>query len=157
MAEGSGSFTTDGPEEPASRVPDEDAVYRRVPHSKPDYLYLDPLTGDRCLTDGAFRFKPGEDGVSVYREQLLFAAGLGAADVVTKPANLVVRLGVMDVRSVRPLDVRNDPWPSGVPDPEHPRHGAHGLIIGWSGLDKSQRRACQHALVVAPSLQFVYP
>ena len=120
-------------------------------------VFVDPLTGDRRPTTGAFRAKPDEDGVSVYREQLLVAAGLTAADVVTAPLNVVVSLGVDDVRAIPPLDVHDDNWPADVPDPTHPRNGAHALIVGWDGLGKSARRERQLALVNAPSLQFVYP
>lgn len=143
--------------EPASQVPDDDAVYRRLSDSSPAMVYVDPLTGERRPTTGAFLAKRDEDGVSVYREQLLVAAGLGPADVVTASHNLVVSVGVADVRSVTPLDVRDDPWPGDVPDPTHARNAAHALVVGWTGLSKSQRRERQLALVNAPSLTFVYP
>lgn len=83
-------------------------------------VYADPLTGERRPTTGAFKVKPGEDGLSVYREQLLAASGLTAADVVTAARHLVVGLAVRDIRSTPPLDVRDDPWPPDVPDPTHP-------------------------------------
>lgn len=120
-------------------------------------LRVDLLTGERRPSTGVFRVKPDEDGVSVYREQLLHAAGLTAADVVAAPQNLVVSLAVGDIRSLVPLDVRDDRWPQDVPEPEHPRNGAHALIVGWAGLTKSQRKERQHGLVTAPSLRFVYP
>lgn len=138
-------------------VPDDDSVYRRLSDSGPAMLFVDPLTGERRPSTGVFRVKPDEDGVSVYREQLLHAAGLTAADVVVAPQNLVVSLAVGDIRSLAPLDVRDDRWPKDVPEPQHPRNGAHALIVGWTGLTKSQRRECQHGLVTAPSLAFVYP
>jgi hypothetical protein len=143
--------------EPHSSVPDDDAVYRRLSDSSPAMVYVDPLTGDRRPTTGAFAVKPGEDGLSVYREQLLAASGLTAAHVVTAAQNLVVSLAVRDIRSTPPLDVRDDPWPVDVPEPAHPRNGAHSLIVGWDELSRSERRARQLALVNAPSLQFVYP
>jgi hypothetical protein len=143
--------------QPVSAVPDDDAVYRRLSDSSPAMVYVDPVTGERRPTTGAFLAKRDEDGVSVYREQLLVAAGLGPADVVTASQNLVVSVGVADVRSVTPLDVRDDPWPGDVPDPTHPRNAAHALVVGWIGLSKSQRRERQLALVNAPSLTFVYP
>lgn len=73
------------------------------------------------------------------------------------PQNLVVNLAVGDIRSLVPLDVRDDPWPQDVPEPQHPRNGAHALIVGWAGLTKSQRKEPQHSLVIARSLRFVYP
>lgn len=139
------------------RVPDSDAVLRRLYDSSPNWVYEDPETGERRPSSGAFAPKRDEDGVSVYREQLLAAAGLTAAAVTTSSGNLVVRLAVADVRAVPPLDVRNDLWPTGVPDPGHPRNGAHALIVGWGGLGRNRRRAAQVALVSAPSLRFVYP
>lgn len=157
MAETPEAFGTEAPENPAARVPDDDAVYRRLSDSSPAMVFVDPLTGDRRPSTGAFRIKPGEDGVSVYREQLLTAAGLTAADVVTTPLNLVVSLAVTDVRAISPLDVRDDRWPRGVPDPTHPRNGAHALIVGWHGLGKNARRERQLKLVNAPSLTFVHP
>jgi len=138
-------------------VPDDDAVLRRLSDNSPAMVYVDPLTGAQRPSTGAFALKRGEDGVSVYREQLLTAAGLGVRDVVVAPSNLVVRLTVADVRAVPPLDVRNDLWPTDVPDPSHPRNGAHALIVGWDGLGKNPRKAAQRALVEAPSLSFIYP
>lgn len=147
----------DGEASAETVVPDDDAVVRRLSDSSPAMLYIDPLTGDRRPTTGAFAPRRGEDGVSVYREQLLSEAGLSVADIVTAPTNLVVRLTVADVRAVPPLDVRDDRWPQDVPDPGHPRNGAHALIVGWDGLGKSTRRAVQLALVNARSLRFIYP
>lgn len=138
-------------------VPDDDAVLRRLSDSRPAMVFVDPLTGDQRPTSGAFAVKPHEDGVSVYREQLLTASGLGVPDVVVAPSNLVVRLTVADVRAVTPLDVQNDLWPTDVPDPGHPRNGAHALIVGWDGLGRNPRRAAQRALAEAPSLSFIYP
>lgn len=138
-------------------VPDEDAVLRRLSDNSPAMVYVDPLTGAQRPSTGAFALKRGEDGVSVYGEQLLTAAGLGVRDVVVAPSNLVVRLTVGDVRAAPPLDVRNDLWPTDVPDPRHPRNGAHALIVGWDGLGKNPRKAAQRALVEAPSLSFIYP
>jgi hypothetical protein len=139
------------------KVPDDDAVLRRLSDNSPAMVYVDPLTGDQWPTTGAFALKRGEDGVSVYRERLLTAAGLGVRDVLIAPTNLVVRLTVADVRAVPPLDVRDDRWPTDAPDASHPRNGAHALIVGLDGLGKSPRKAAQRALVEAPSLSFVYP
>lgn len=136
---------------------DDDAVYRRLSDSSPAMLYVDPITGGRRPTTAVFHVKPDEDGVSVYRERVLHGHGLTAADVVKAPQNLVASLGVGDVRSAVPLDVRDDPWPEDIPDHLHPRNAAHALIVGWAGLTKSQRKEHQVALVNAPSLHFVYP
>jgi hypothetical protein len=157
VATASEASIQDVPENPTARVPDDDAVDRRLSDSGPAMVFVDPLTGDRRPSTGAFRIKPDEDGVSVKCEQLLTAAGLTAADIVVARLNLVVSLAVTDVRAISPLDVRDDRWPPDVPDPTHPRNGAHALIVGWHGLGKNARRERQLKLVNAPSLTFVYP
>lgn len=116
---------------------------------------IDAVTGVRRPTSGAF--KPDEDGVSVYREARLRMAGLGTGDVVRSPINVVVSLGVGDMRSIQPLGVRDDPWPPDIDEPDHPRNVAHALIIGWDGLTRGERRQRQQALTRLPSVRFVYP
>jgi hypothetical protein len=136
-------------------ISDDDWIYRRLSDNGPTMIAIDALTGRRRPTSGSF--KPDDDGVSVYLESRLNAASLGAVDLVKVPQNVVVSLGVVDVRTVTPLDVHDDPWPQDVVDPRHPRNAAHALIIGWAGLGRSDRRARQRALADAPSLSFVYP
>lgn len=157
MSEGASPPAADAGDTAETTVPGDDAILRRLSDNSPAMVYVDPLTGEPRPTTGAFAPKRGEDGVSVYREQLLTSAGLGVGDVVVAPTNLVVRLTVADVRAVPPLDVRDDLWPTDVPDPRHPRNGAHALIVGWDGLGKNPRKAAQRALVEAPSLSFIYP
>jgi len=67
-----------------------------------------------------------------------------------------VSIPVADVLSI-PLGAQPDPWPSDIPDPEHPRNAAHALIVGWEGLTKSARKERQRALASLPSLRFVFP
>lgn len=117
-------------------------------------LAIDAVTGQRRPSSGAF--KPDADGVSIYRASRLAATGLGVVAVVRDPWNVVVALGVGDVRAV-PLGVRDDPWPDDIDEPEHPRNAAHALITGWQGLGKNERRRRQRALAEAPSLRLVYP
>ncbi len=136
-------------------IPDDDSVYRRLSDSSPNMVSEDSLTGERRPSSGAFM--PDDDGVSVYRESKLQEAGLGAADVVRSPLNLVVSIEVGDVRSVPPLGVWDDPWPQGIDEPEHPRNAAHALIVGWEGLSRNQSRERQRALTKLPSLRFIYP
>ena len=136
-------------------IDDDDRLYRRLSDNGPNMIAVDVLTGDRRPTSGAF--KPDDDGVSVYRESLLQQASLSAADVVRAPQNLVVALPVGAVRSIRPLGVRDDPWPTRIPDEDHPRNAAHALINGWDGLSTSERRRRQKALAELPSLEFIYP
>ncbi len=117
-------------------------------------VWEDPITHDRRPTSGAFQ--PDADGVSVYRRARLEEAGLGVEAIITTQSAIVVSLTVEDVRSVKPLGVRDDPWPKDIPDAEHPRNCAHALIIGWhSAGGKKKRLACQRALANATSLQFV--
>jgi len=157
VSESASASSVDAGSTAATTVPDDDAVLRRLSDNSPAMVYVDPLTGTQRPSTGAFALKRGEDGVSVYREKLLAAAGLGVGDVVVAPSNLVVRLTVADVRAVPPLNVRNDLWPTDVPDPSHPRNGAHALIVGRDALGKNPRKAAQRALVEAPSLSFIYP
>jgi hypothetical protein len=117
-------------------------------------ISVDLETGERFPTSGAF--KPDDDGVSVFREGLLAAAELGAAEIVKGPQNLVVRLPVAAVREICPLDVADDPWPADVPDPSNPCYVGHALIVGWEGLGKKKRLSRQRQLARHPDLAFVY-
>ncbi len=118
-------------------------------------ITVDVISGERRPSTGAF--KPDSDGLSVYRESKLHDAGLSAADVVKAPQNLVVSLGVGDVRHAARLGVRDEPWPTGIDDADHPRNGAHALVVGWDGLTRGQRRERQLLLVTSPSLSFIHP
>jgi hypothetical protein len=113
---------------------------------------IDQVTGVRRPSSGAF--KPDSDGVSVYRRSLLDRDGLGPEDVMTSPRNIVVGLEVGDVRSIG-LGTWNDPWPTDIPDPDHPRNAAHALITGLEHLGRKARLRRQQALVAVPSLKFV--
>ena len=134
-------------------IADSEEVLRRLFDQSPDWVVVvDVVTGERQPSSGAF--KPDDDGVSVYRHSVLLAHSRSAVDVKMAPQNLVVGLTVDDVRHID-LDVHDDPWPAGVPDPTHVRNAAHALIVGWEGLGKSARRKRQRALRAAPSLRFV--
>lgn len=150
MSSGLGPVEGDDP-----AISDDDSVLRRLSDSGPSMLRIDVATGERRPTSGAF--KPDQDGVSVYRESLLTARNLTSADLVRSPLNLVIGLDIGDIRSTARLGVRDDPWPADIDDPQHPRNAAHALIVGWSGLTKSQRRERQRALATLPSLRFAYP
>ena len=132
---------------------DEEALYRRIYNDSRNMIAVDTVTGDRRPSSGAF--KPDEDGVSVYRASKLRHVGLGPKDVTTAPSNLVVSVSVGSVRTLQPLGVADDTWPQGVPNPDHPRNGAHALIVGWSGLSTNVRRRYQKKL--AELAAFVYP
>jgi hypothetical protein len=133
-------------------IPDDETLLRRLSDAGPNMVAVDPLTGVRRPSSGAF--KPDPD-VSVYRTSVLASHGLDAQALVKAPHNLVVSIEVSDVRRHAGLGVRADPWPQDIEDPRHLRNAAHALIIGWSGLSKNQRRERQRALATAPSLRFV--
>jgi len=118
-------------------------------------IRTDLATGERRPSSGSF--KPDEDGVSVYRESKLKEVGLQPAAIIKKPWNLVVGLLVGDVRAISPLGVRDDPWPAGIEEPDHPRNAAHALIVGWDELSTGQRMKRQQALAKSPSMTFIYP
>lgn len=134
-------------------VPGTEALCRRLSDSGPNMLARDEITGERRPSSAAF--KPDDDGISVYRLSVLTCSGLGPADLCTRDGQLVVSLEVADVRA-RALGVRPDPWPEDVDDPQHPRHAAHALIVGFDGLSRSERRRRQQDLTRCPSLRLVH-
>jgi hypothetical protein len=134
-------------------IPNTEVLYRRLADPGGSMVAIDQVTGIRRPSSGSF--KPDADGVSVYRRGLLEQNGLGPEDVITGPRNLVVGVEVGDVRSIG-LGAWNDPWPTGIPDPEHPRNAAHALITGLEHLGKKTRLRRQQALVALPSIEFVY-
>lgn len=136
-------------------IEDHDSVLRRLSDAGPSMVAVDVITGERRPTSGAFA--PDADGVSVYRESRLRAIGMTAADLVKSPQNLVVALGIGEIRSLAQLGVRDDPWPADIVDAEHPRNAAHALITGWAGLSRSERRERQRTLTRLPSLRFLHP
>lgn len=133
-------------------IPNDEEVFRRLSDSGPSMIAIDLVTGERRPTSGAF--KPDEDGISVYRRSLLESAGLGPRDVVKSPLNIVVGVRVEELRDIE-LDVRDDPWPIGIEDADHPRNAAHALITGFEALGKNPRRRKQKELVGLPSIRFV--
>jgi hypothetical protein len=135
-----------------ANIPDDDSVFRRLSDATRAMVSIDALTGERRPTSGAF--KPDPD-VSVYRESVLERARLGPRDLVRNASNVVVSVSVGDVRAIVPLDIRDDPWPRDIADPDHPRNVAHALIVGWEGLGKGDRIRRQRAIAMAPSLRFV--
>jgi hypothetical protein len=135
-------------------IVNDDALYRRLPHRGTDMILVDQVTGERRPASGAF--KPDHDGVSVYRRMLLQKHGLAAVDVTRTPSNVVVSVGVEDVRSLQ-LGVVNNTWPPDVDDPSHLRNAAHALIKGLELLGTKERKRRQRALAQLPSIEFVYP
>jgi hypothetical protein len=113
---------------------------------------FDQVTGRRRPSSGAFQ--PDDDGISVYRDAILRSNGLSPDDIRKFPWNLVVGVGVADLRTIA-LDVRDDPWPTDIDEPDHPRNAAHALIVGFTGLSRNERRKRQQALVQLASVDFV--
>lgn len=132
-------------------ISSDEVVFRRV-KSQPSMLVRDSITGSIRPSSGAFR--PDDDGISVYREQSLRAVALGPPDLRITPDDLVFGLEVGDARALA-LDVRDDPWPTGIADEVHPRNAAHALIVGFETLSRGQRKRKQDGLVRAPSLRQV--
>jgi hypothetical protein len=130
-------------------------LYRRLSRENPDQYAVDTATGQRWPTSAAFKPKPREDGLSVYRRSKLAEAGLDASAVATAPGHVVFGVSAGDVRSIK-LGVRDDPWPGDVPDPGHSRHGAHALVIGWAGLTRGERGRRARELARLPSMSLAY-
>ena len=136
-------------------IPDSEVCCRRLSDAGQAMMATDSVTGTQRPSSGAFM--PDGDGVSVYRETLLRQAGLTPADLVRGAGNLVVGLPVGEIREIARLEVADDPWPADADDPEHPRNGAHALIVGWAGLSKNERIRRQRALSRLPGLSYLYP
>lgn len=136
-------------------ISDSEILYRRLSRENPDQYALDAETGERWPTSAAFKPKPDEDGLSVYRHVKLAEAGLAASDVATAPEHVVFGVNVEDVRSIK-LGVRDDAWPSGITDPEHARNGAHALVIGWEGMSRGEKSRRARELTRLPSMRLVY-
>jgi hypothetical protein len=135
----------------------DEVVYRLL---FPDWVSEDKITGDRRPGSGAF--EPDEDGVSVYREAVIIGQGLSLSDLTQNPGDPVVSFTVGDVRGVGQelgvsLDVREKAWPTDVPDPDHPKHAAHALIVGLGELGSSRQLRARRALAKVPSMKFVQP
>ncbi|MER6007421.1 hypothetical protein ABT120_53395 [Nonomuraea angiospora] len=137
-------------------IPDDEVVYRRLKRGDADWIFVDSITGARRPTSGAFL--PDEDGVSVYRFSVLKDNGLSASALIREPDNQIASVEVGDVRTIEGLDVHDDPWPPGTEhdEPDHLRHAAHALIVGWDGLSRKARYRAQKAIATLPSMQIVY-
>ena len=128
------------------RLPDDDAVYRRLSDTGPSMVYIDPVTGEQRPTSGAF--KPDADGVSVYSKTAMATVGVEPADLLVRAGNVLVELPLAGIRAAeQALDAVADPWPADIPEPDHPRNAAHALVVGFDGLTKGQRKRAQDHLV----------
>jgi hypothetical protein len=135
-------------------VPSDEVLYRRLSRENPDQYAVDRETGERWPTSAAFTPKPQEDGLSVYRRMRLEAAGLDASAVAIRAEHIVFGMDTGDVRAIK-LGVRDDAWPTGIFDQEHPRNAAHALIVGWEGMTRGEIKRRARALAKLPSLKLV--
>ena len=109
-------------------------------------LVTDSIT--RELKPAKAAFQLDDDGVSVYSQSAMTDLGVEPVDLLKRSQNFVVRLAVDDVRGIDGVDVVGDPWPLDVPEPDHPRNGAHALIKGVEkGIPKELRRGRRDALL----------
>lgn len=138
-----------------ANIPNSEVLYRRLSRENPYQYTIDEKTGERRITSAAFKPKPDEDGLSVYRHSRLAKVGLDASAVATAPEHIVFGVSVGDIRSIK-LGVRDDAWPQGVPEPGHPRNGAHALVVGWHGLTRGERARRARELTKLPSMKLAY-
>jgi len=132
-----------------AHVADDEVIYRLL---FSDWVSIDKITGLRRPSSAAF--KPDEDGLSVYREEILIRDGLSASDLTRNADDPVVSFTSADVRSLG-LDVHVDALPPDVPDPEHPKHAAHALIIGLNEFGSSAQLRKRKEMAKLPSMKFV--
>lgn len=118
----------------------------------PDWVYVDPITGERRPTSAAF--EPDDEGVSIYRETVLMRSHLGASDLTRSPSDPVIGFTAEEVRDLG-LRVLSDAWPTDVPDPAHPKHGAHALISGLEIMGKKPQLRKRKELAKMSSIKFV--
>lgn len=137
-------------------IPDGDVLYRRLSRTNPDQYATDSVTGESRPTSAAFLPKSGEDGLSVFRHARLAAAGLDASAVALEAKHSVFGLRTDEVRSLK-LGVRDDPWPKDIPDADHPRNGAHALIVGWDAMSRSEVKRQARELAKLAATRLVHP
>lgn len=135
-------------------ISNDEVLYRRLSRENPDQYAVDRETGKRWPTSAAFMPKPQEDGLSVYRRTRLAAADLDASAVATRPEHIVFGMEAGDVRVIK-LGIRDDAWPRGIPDADHPRNAAHALIVGWEGMTRGEIKRRARELAKLPSLRLV--
>ena len=121
----------------------DDEVYRRVSLSRPKMFVIDSLDGHAYPSKAAFEIDKTDYCISVFSHIAATALGLGPGDLARTPNEVLLRFAAARVRAVEGLDVLGDPWPQDVPEPEHPRNGAHALI---SALPPNQLRGAHRRL-----------
>ncbi|WP_406353180.1 hypothetical protein [Streptomyces sp. NBC_00658] len=131
---------------------DGDLLLRRVNVKLPNMMRRDSLTHEE-LGPSSAAFKPHDNGTSVYVRSILDDHRVELTGVSENPHDSIWELEAKSVRD-QELEVIPDPWPSDVPEPEHPRNAAHALIVGWRGL--SQNQVSKKAGVLARQASCVY-
>lgn len=127
-----------------SPVTDSEIVYRRVPDMGNVHCMVveegDDGAARRRPSSANFKVKRDEDGLSVYRHDVLAQRGLDARALLKKPLSGVVSLSASVIRGEN-LDVVPDPWPKETDDPEHPRNAAHALVTGLESLSRNEAKS----------------
>ena len=130
-------------------IDNKETLLRRVYNAgDTTFVRVDQLTLNQSPTSASFRFQDGEDGLSFYLESVLAAGDLDARAVVSAPMNAVAALPAHAIRSAE-LGLVRDPFPDDVLDPDHPRHAAHALAVGWPGGRKARHRISRQLAVAA--------
>ncbi len=142
-------MNTPQPEDP---VGSDEPLLRRIPHFNDRvFVCVDDCTGEARLSSGNFALEEGEDGVSVYRTHVLETLELEPRCLIRDPLNGVAELPATAVTDAW-LDVKPAPYPDDTGEPEHPRDGAHALILGLAELGRKPRRRVQRALAMASTI-----
>jgi len=126
------------------RLPHEAVVLRRFDPTDPIRCTLDEAGRPARLRSSAFKFDPDLEEsptrkeCSVYQEEKLHAAGLGASDCIEseRPGWHVALASVAEIKAFtrsnvpdpNPFEVVEDPFPNGTSF-AHPRDAAHANII----------------------------
>lgn len=134
-------------------ISDDETIYRWLSRQA-NFVVRDSETKELRVSSGAFA--PDSDGLSVYRHELLKRDGhTPITGLVLAEENVIISLNLGEVRSLK-LGLIDDPNPPGVRDPDHPRHRAHALVIGWRGISKKERMRRQKELTKLPSVRFIH-
>lgn len=139
-----------------NEIPGDEILYKRLPTDEKEWLVKDQITGKPVRpTSGAF--VPHPDGISVYRNSIMASQDppLGPADLAVSSTNYILSFTAAQARSIS-LGIKNDAWPEGIADADHPRNAAHALIVGLEKLGKKEKIRRQKEFSRL-DFRFVYP